>query len=54
MFHDTGIPSPVPEVDFTVRSAAVAREFIDRHHVSADSRERVANAIAMLSARALQ
>ena len=22
MFHDTGIPSPVPDVDFTVRSAA--------------------------------
>ena len=29
MFHDTGIPSPVPNVDFTVRSAAVAREFTD-------------------------
>ena len=27
MFHDTGIPSPVPDVDFTVRSAALAREF---------------------------
>ena len=24
MFHDTGIPSPVPDVDFTVRSAAKA------------------------------
>ena len=24
MFHDTGLPSPVPEVDFTARSAAVA------------------------------
>ena len=47
MFHDTGIPSPVPDVDFTVRSAAVAREFTDRHHVPADSRELVANAIAM-------
>ena len=47
MFHDTGIPSPVPEVDFTVRSAAVAREFTDGHHVPADSRELVANAIAM-------
>ena len=32
MFHDTGIPSPVPDVDFTVRSAAVAREFTDSHH----------------------
>src|SRR5690242_6344740 len=31
MFHDTGIPSPVPHVDFTVRSAAVAREFTDSH-----------------------
>ena len=47
MFHDTGIPSPVPDVDFTVRSAALAREFTDSHHVPADSRELVANAIAM-------
>ena len=47
MFHDTGIPSPVPDVDFTVRSAAVAREFTDSHDVPADSRELVANAIAL-------
>ena len=47
LFHDTGIPSPVPDVDFTVRSAAVAREFADSHHVPADNRELVANAIAM-------
>jgi HD domain-containing protein len=47
MFHDTGIPSPVPDVDFTVRSAAVVREFADSHDVSADDRELVANAIAM-------
>jgi hypothetical protein len=47
MFHDTGIPSPVPHVDFTVRSAALAREFTDGHHVPADQRELVANAIAM-------
>src|SRR5687768_855738 len=47
MFHDTGIPSPVPDVDFTVRSAAVMREFTDSHDVPADSRELVANAIAM-------
>jgi len=47
LFHDTGLPSPVPHVDFTVRSAAVAREFADRHGVPADSREVVANAIAM-------
>ena len=47
MFHDTGIPSPVPDVDFTVRSAALAREFTDRHDVPADIRELVANAIAM-------
>ena len=39
MFHDTGIPSPVPDVDFTVRSAALAREFTDSHHVPADIRE---------------
>src|ERR671938_1908622 len=24
MFHDTGLPSPVPHVDFTVRSASLA------------------------------
>src|SRR5438046_2238531 len=47
MFHDTGLPSPVPHVDFTVRSAALAREFADRHGVAADSREVVTNAIAM-------
>src|SRR5262245_14365481 len=47
MFHDTGLPSPVPHVDFTVRSAALAREFADSHHVPADDRELVANAIAM-------
>jgi len=47
MFHDTGLPSPVPRVDFTVRSAALVREFTDRHGVPADSREVVTNAIAM-------
>jgi hypothetical protein len=47
LFHDTGIPSPVPHVDFTVRSAAVAREFTDSHGVPAHKRELVANAIAM-------
>src|SRR3954453_6106330 len=47
MFHDTGLPSPVPHVDFTVRSAALAREFADRHGVPVDSREVVTNAIAM-------
>ena len=47
MFHDTGLPSPVPHVDFTVRSAALAREFTNSHGVPADDRELVANAIAM-------
>jgi hypothetical protein len=47
MLHDTGLPSPVPHVDFTVRSAALAREFADRHGVSADRREVITNAIAM-------
>ena len=47
MFHDTGIPSPVPDVDFTVRSAALAREFTDGHDVPVGIRELVANAIAM-------
>jgi hypothetical protein len=36
MFHDTGLPSPVPHVDFTVRSAALLREFADSHGVPAD------------------
>jgi HD domain len=49
MFHDTGIPTPVPHVDFTVHSAALAREFADSHHVPADDREVIANAIAMHS-----
>src|ERR671918_43248 len=47
MFHDTGIPTPMPDVDFTIRSAALPREFTDSHHVPADIRELVANAIAM-------
>jgi hypothetical protein len=47
MFHDTGIPSPVPDVDFTVRSAALAREFIDGRGVPVNDREIVTNAIAM-------
>jgi hypothetical protein len=47
MFHDSGLPSPVAQVDFTVRSAALAREFADRHGVPADRREVVTNAIAM-------
>jgi hypothetical protein len=47
MFHDTGLPSPVAHVDFTVRSAALAREFADRHAVPAGRREVVADAIAM-------
>src|SRR3954452_18857144 len=47
MFHDTELPSPVPDVAFTVRSAALARESTDSHDVRADIRELVANAIAM-------
>jgi hypothetical protein len=47
MFHDTGLPSPVPHVDFTVRSAQLAREFAEQGGVPADGRELVADAIAM-------
>jgi hypothetical protein len=47
LFHDTGIPSPVPEVDFTVRSAAVARTFLDAHTVPAKDQRVVTNAIAL-------
>ena len=43
----TGIPSPIPHVDFTVRSAALAREFTNSHHVPENDRELVANVIAM-------
>ena len=37
----------MPDVEFTVRSAALAREFTDSHRLPADIRELVANAIAM-------
>jgi len=47
MFHDTGLPSRVPHVDFTVRSAALARDVTDRHDVPEDRRELVTNAIAL-------
>jgi HD domain-containing protein len=47
MLHDSGLPSPVPQVDFTVRSAELAREFAARHCMPADGRELVANAIAL-------
>ena len=39
MYHDTGLP-PVPHVDFTVRSAALARDFTNSHGVPADGRTR--------------
>jgi hypothetical protein len=45
MFHDTGLPSPVPDVDFTVRSARLARDFTDLHGVEDVRRELVANAM---------
>jgi hypothetical protein len=47
MFHDTGLPSPVPHVDFTVRSAELAREFTDGHGMPSNGRELIADAIAM-------
>jgi len=47
MYHDTGLPTRVRDVDFTVRSAALAREFTDLHDVPEARRERVANAIAL-------
>lgn len=47
MFHDTGLPSPVPHVDFTVRSAEIARAFLDEHGVAGDGQELVADAIAL-------
>lgn len=47
MFHDTGLASHVPEVDFTIRSAALARSFTDDHGLADPGRETVANAIAL-------
>lgn len=47
MFHDTGIPSPVEAVDFTVRSAALLRAFSVEHAVPLVDRERMTNAIAL-------
>ncbi len=47
MFHDTGLPSGIPDVDFTVRSAALARTFADRHAMDPHDREVVTNAIAL-------
>jgi hypothetical protein len=47
MFHDTGLPSGIPDVDFTVRSAALARVFADRHGLPAGRREVMTNAIAL-------
>ena len=47
MFHDTGLPTRIPDVDFTVRSAALARDFTDLHDVPEVQRELVTNAIAL-------
>lgn len=47
MFHDTGLPTPVPHVDFTVRSTQIVREFAGRRGMPADAQELIANAIAM-------
>jgi hypothetical protein len=47
LFHDTGLPSPMRSVDFTLRSAALAREFADAHGLTTGDRELVANAIAL-------
>ena len=47
MFHDTGLPSRIPDVDFTVRSAAHLRLFADRHGVPHSQREVMTDAIAL-------
>ncbi|MCV7077670.1 HD domain-containing protein [Mycobacterium szulgai] len=47
LFHDTGIPSTVPEVDFTVRSAAMVRTFLRAHEVNPEDQRVVTNAIAL-------
>lgn len=47
LFHDTGIPSPTPEVDFTVRSARLLREFASEHAIDPSARELMTNAVAL-------
>lgn len=47
LFHDTGLPSPVPQVDFTVRSAAVARKFLNARELAVADQKVVTNAIAL-------
>ena len=47
MFHDTGLPSGIPDVDFTVRSAAHLRLFADRHGMSPAQRDVMTDAIAL-------
>ena len=47
LFHDTGLPSPMRSVDFTLRSAALARDFADAHGVPPRDRALIANAIAL-------
>jgi HD domain len=46
MFHDTGLPTPVDGVDFTKRSAEIARAFTDDHGVAAGPRD-IADAITL-------
>jgi hypothetical protein len=47
MFHDTGLPTPVDGVDFTSRSAEIARAFTGKRGVPASIGELIANVIAM-------
>lgn len=47
LFHDTGITSPVPDVDFTVRSAAMVRKVLAEHEIGPTAQEVVTNAIAL-------
>ncbi len=47
MFHDTGLPSGIPDVDFTVRSAGLLRSFADRHGMTSAQREVMTNTIAL-------
>jgi hypothetical protein len=47
MFHDAGLPTPVEGVDFTKRSAELARAFTDDHGLPADTGDLIADAIAL-------
>lgn len=47
MLHDTGLPTPVDGIDFTVGSADLARAFADEHGLDAARYETLADAVCL-------